>query len=162
VTDLAVFLAAEQPTLARAVARYCGDVDVADDAAGEALARCCARWDEVGSMRSPGGWTSRCARNLAADVFRRRAAEQRALARHGPSRPVDLDPVDVDVRAAVGRLPVEQRRAVLLRFYLGHTTRETATVMGRTDAAVRSLVHRALVRLRRDPALAGQSAGGGS
>ncbi len=45
---------------------------------------------------------------------------------------------------AVQRLPAERRRAVVLRFVEEMTTREIAGVLGRSEGAVRVLMHRAL------------------
>ncbi len=63
---------------------------------------------------------------------------------------------DITVRAwdAVQRLPAERRRAIVLRFVEEMTTREIAAVLGRSEGAVRVLMHRALravaEELRRD------------
>ena len=53
---------------------------------------------------------------------------------------------DLALRAwdAVQRLPAERRRAVVLRFVEEMTTHEIAGVLGRSEGAVRVLMHRAL------------------
>ncbi|MGH2429665.1 MAG: RNA polymerase sigma factor [Candidatus Limnocylindria bacterium] len=51
--------------------------------------------------------------------------------------------------AAVERLPASQRDVVLLRFFLGHSIRETAASLGRSEGAVKQLQLRALASLRR-------------
>ncbi|MFL5894128.1 MAG: RNA polymerase sigma factor [Thermoleophilaceae bacterium] len=51
---------------------------------------------------------------------------------------------DSDLLILIERLPVAQRQALTLRYMLGLTTDEMATVLGRTTMAVRKLEHRAL------------------
>ena len=71
------------------------------------------------------------------------------------------DPLDVEGRvtrraevdaawAAVGRLPAERRRALVLRFVEEMSTAEIAGVLGRSEGAVRVLIHRALRSVARD------------
>ena len=48
------------------------------------------------------------------------------------------------VRAAIERLPEDRRRALTLRFVEEMSAREVGQVMGRSEGAVRVLVHRAL------------------
>jgi len=52
--------------------------------------------------------------------------------------------------AAVGRLPDDRRRAVTLRFVEEMSTAEIAGVMGRSEGAVRVLLHRALRAVARE------------
>lgn len=53
------------------------------------------------------------------------------------------------LRAALGRLPDDQRECLLLRFFTGLSINETATAMDRTDGAIKQLQFRATNRLRR-------------
>lgn len=46
------------------------------------------------------------------------------------------------------RLPLPQREAVVLRYFLQLSVEQTAQRMGRTNQAVRNLTHRALRALR--------------
>src|SRR5512141_217102 len=70
-------------------------------------------------------------------------------------------PADVEGRAvrneealaawhAVGRLPGDRRRAVVLRFVDEMSTAEIAGVLGRSEGALRVLIHRALRTVARD------------
>ena len=52
--------------------------------------------------------------------------------------------------AAVARLPGDRRRAVVLRFVEEMSTAEIAGVLGRSEGAVRVLLHRALRTVARD------------
>ena len=54
------------------------------------------------------------------------------------------------LKAAVLDLPPEQSEAVLLRFGAELSLKEIAHTMNKTEGAIKSLLHRALLRLRRD------------
>jgi RNA polymerase sigma-70 factor, ECF subfamily len=66
--------------------------------------------------------------------------------------PEHLDPAAAVLRrdevgrawAAIERLPEERRRALVLRFVEEMSAREIAGILGRTEGAVRVLIHRAL------------------
>jgi RNA polymerase sigma-70 factor (ECF subfamily) len=51
---------------------------------------------------------------------------------------------------AINRLPVEQRRAMILRFVDGLPHAEIAQALGRSEGSARVLVHRTLATLRKD------------
>jgi RNA polymerase sigma-70 factor (ECF subfamily) len=103
-------------------------------------------------------WLLRIARNVVAN--------QRRTLRRRPATPLDAvgelaapdDPERVVLAradasaawAAVARLPGDRRRAVVLRFVEEMTTTEIAGVLGRSEGAVRVLLHRALRTVARD------------
>jgi RNA polymerase sigma-70 factor (ECF subfamily) len=103
-------------------------------------------------------WLFRIARNIVANQRRQR--------RRHPTLPLEAaavvpDPLDVEGGAvlrdeateawrAVGRLPAERRRAVVLRFVEEMSTAEIAGILGRSEGAVRVLIHRALRSVGRD------------
>lgn len=146
------FCAREHPRLVTALTYRVGDRHVAEELAQEALLRACARWERVGSLDSPGGWTWHVARNLAASHRRRRQAEQRANARHGApaDRHDDPGPGDPELTAALRRLPGRQRDAVVLRHVLDLSVDEVAARLGVSADAVRSLTKRGVAALRAD------------
>ncbi len=101
-------------------------------------------------------------------IARNAIANERRTARRHPATVLDesvsaivADPLDVErdvVRRdeasaawrAVGRLPGDRRRALVLRFVDELSTAEIAGVMGRSEGAVRVLLHRALRTVARD------------
>ncbi len=103
-------------------------------------------------------WLFQIARNAVANQHRGR--------RRHPELPLEAaaviaDPLDVEGRAAVrdearaawaavGRLPADRRRALVLRFVEEMSTAEIAGVLGRSEGAVRVLIHRALRSVARD------------
>ncbi len=103
-------------------------------------------------------WLFQIARNVVANVRRSR--------RRRPESSLDMaaalaGPVDVErgatrrleaaeAWAAVGRLPDDRRRALVLRFVDEMSTAEIAGVLGRSEGAVRVLIHRGLRAVARD------------
>ncbi len=103
-------------------------------------------------------WLFQIARNAVAE--RRRRLRRRPEA---PLEAADAMTATVDVEGdaarrdevaaamrAIDRLPDDRRRAVILRFVEEMSTSEIAGVLGRSDGAIRVLIHRALRSLARD------------
>ena len=102
-------------------------------------------------------WLFRIAHNLAMDHFRanRRwqpeehvpepeppeesAAEEEALESIGRASMLDL----------IDKLSSEQQQVLTLKFVFNFTNGEAATILGKTEGAVKSLQHRALVSLQK-------------
>jgi RNA polymerase sigma-70 factor (ECF subfamily) len=103
-------------------------------------------------------WLFQIARNAVANTRRGR--------RRHPQAPLEAaavvaDPLDVEAGAtrreevaaawsAVGRLPDDRRRALVLRFVEEMSTAEIAGILGRSEGAVRVLIHRGLRAVARD------------
>jgi RNA polymerase sigma-70 factor (ECF subfamily) len=98
-------------------------------------------------------------------IARHEFAGERRRARRRPTEPIGetvvVDPLDVESAAvrrdearaawqALGRLPGERRQAMVLRFVDELSTAEIAGVLGRSEGAVRVLIHRALKSVARD------------
>ena len=97
-------------------------------------------------------WLFRIARNVVAN--HRRSVRRRPVAPLEATAAL-ADPIDIAGAAAVrdearvaweavGRLPDDRRRAVVLRFVEEMSAAEIAGVLGKTEGAVRVLLHRAL------------------
>jgi RNA polymerase sigma-70 factor (ECF subfamily) len=61
---------------------------------------------------------------------------------------LEIDEERAAVRAAIGRLPVRQRQALVLRHYQELSYEEIALAMGVTCGSVQMLLHRAMLALR--------------
>lgn len=146
--DLTAFCEAEWPRLVGALSLYTGDADLAEELAQEAVARACRHWRRVRTMDAPAAWLHRVARNLAHSHFRRARAGARA---HDRAR-VDRDPAAPDdavtIRVVVASLPRRERDAIVARYYLGMSVRETAAALECPEGTVKTLTHRAIARLR--------------
>jgi RNA polymerase sigma-70 factor (ECF subfamily) len=99
-------------------------------------------------------------------IARNTVANQKRSRRRHPVAPLEAaadvaDPQDVVAGSAtrdeataawqaVNRLPADRRQALVLRFVEEMSTAEIAGVLGRSEGAVRVLVHRALRAVARD------------
>lgn len=151
----AVLYRRHRPAIARFIRARMDNPDDAHDVEQEvfllahrALPR--FEWREIGV----GAWLFAIARRRVAQYWRARGRRpQVALGEHhvatidGPEQAYEREDECRTTLAAVAMLPEPQRRAVRLRM-LGFSHREIARAMGRTEANVRVLHHRALIRLR--------------
>jgi RNA polymerase sigma-70 factor (ECF subfamily) len=103
-------------------------------------------------------WLFRIARNVVAERrrrWRRRPEEPLDAVLEAPD-PTDVERVVVDRESAVAawravdRLSGDRRRAVILRFVHEMSTPEIAAILGRSEGAVRVLIHRGLRGVARD------------
>lgn len=141
-------LHSQRDRLYRAVALVVGDVELAAEAVDEAMARAYAHWDRIEGYASPEGWVYRVALNWARSALRRRRQED--LWDRPPERSVVEVPPDVELRAAVGRLPGKSRSVVVARYYLDWSTAVTASALGIPEGTVKTRLKRALARLAKD------------
>lgn len=143
----------EYPRLVRMLGLYCGDRDLAEDLAQEALARLCRYRERFATDADASRWLTRVAMNLAKSSFRTRATRRRILDRYGSSLRRDSvsDATDTTlaVRAAVAALPERQRRVLILRYFCDLPVQEVATLMGCPAGTVKSLTSQAVTGLRR-------------
>lgn len=140
----------QQPRLVGLLSHYCGNPDLAEDLAQEALARIYRDWRKLQCVDSLEAWTYRVAINLANTHHRRRGLESRSAASL-PATPTVLEAAEatdkVAVRAAVSALPGRQKTALLFRYFADLTVEQTASVMDVPEGTVKSLVSRALKTL---------------
>ena len=137
---------AEHPRVLAALAVVARDPDLAQEVAAEAFARALQRWERVGVMDSPGGWTYRVALNLLRRRARRAAIERRLLPRLVPA-PITVPAYAVEVWQVVTGLAPRMRTAVALRYLGGLTEAEVARVMGVAPGTVAATLHDARRRL---------------
>jgi RNA polymerase sigma-70 factor (ECF subfamily) len=99
-------------------------------------------------------------------IARNAVAQRRRGRRRHPEAPLEAaanvaDPSDVELAVvrrddvgaagrALARLPGDRRRALILRFVDEMTTQEIAGILGRSEGAVRVLIHRALRSVARE------------
>jgi RNA polymerase sigma-70 factor (ECF subfamily) len=157
--ELESFCAGEYQRLVGTLTLYCGSRAAAEELAQETLIRVCQHWSRVRKLQSPGAWANRVAMNLANSHLRRTAAERRAkakleaLAETARSSYELVDPNVARVRSTVAALPRRQRRALILRYYIGLSVAETAAEMDCPEGTVKRLTHEATKTLRRETPL---------
>jgi RNA polymerase sigma factor (sigma-70 family) len=138
-----------------------GDATLAEDIAQEALTRAWRHAEAYDPRRGTvATWLLTITRNLAVDSLRLRRSDP-----HEPGELADLlgasdglgpNPADVAVasdegaavRAALQALPVEQRRALVLTAFQGHTAREVAELEGIPLGTAKTRIRAGLLRLR--------------
>ena len=109
-------------------------------------------------------WLFRIAHNLAMDHFRvsrRWQPEEEVPEPHGSEEPS----AEAEAMQSIGRqsmlemidgLSGEQQQVLTLKFVFNFSNGEVATILGKTEGAIKSLQHRALVSLQKQ--IAGESA----
>lgn len=129
-----------------------GDRALAEDLVQEAFVRIARRLVHIRDPNAFAGYLRRSVVNLANSHFRRRAIERRHLAGEVRSEEAPgADPGDrLALRAAIVRLPVRQRTALVLRYYEDLPERAIADLMKCRPGAVKQLVFRAMETLRRE------------
>ncbi len=144
VTGLEVTMRAVAEPVRRAlVARY--GVEVGTDAAADATAWAWEHRDRVESMDNPAGYLIRVGQTAARRLLRgrRRVWPFTDLTAHA-----DPALADDELATAMARLRPKERVALLMVHGHGFTYRETATLLGISEAAVTNHVHRGLTHVR--------------
>lgn len=110
------------------------------------------RYEERGSPFI--AWIFRLARNLLVDHSRRAKVRQATMQRLAPTVPDGPEEQAIQrqqlqaVHDALRGLSEDHRQVIFLRIIEGYSTPEVAAMMGRSEPAVRALLHRALQALR--------------
>jgi RNA polymerase sigma factor (sigma-70 family) len=123
-----------------------GSVDVAEDVVQEAFAALQANLDRV---EQPEAYLRQVTLNAARRVMRGRYRAPITVPVDGAGQPVSID-FDRDTWVALQKLPSEQRLVVVLRYRDDLPLAEIATALNRSEASVKSLLHRSLKTLRKD------------
>ena len=114
----------EYGRLIASLVRRFGDIDIAEEAAGEALVAALERWPASGAPPNPGGWLTTTASNRAIDRIRREkqrdAKHQAALMSYEnthrePTGPVEDDRLRLLFTSCHPALAPEARIALTLR-----------------------------------------------
>jgi RNA polymerase sigma-70 factor (ECF subfamily) len=137
--------------IASLVGRF-GDIDLAEEAAGEALVAALEKWPESGVPPNPGGWLTTTASRRAIDRLRREkqrdAKHQAALMTYDDSPPEPTGPVEDDRLRLIftcchPALAPEARIALTLRLLGGLTVVEIAEAFLVPEATMAQRITRA-------------------
>jgi RNA polymerase sigma-70 factor, ECF subfamily len=141
------------------LARWSGDLSVAEDAVQEAFAEALRVWPRDGVPDNPGGWVLTVARNRARDRLRRESVRPgkelaavveniRARTDHVEPHPVRDDELRMMFTCAHPALDRVSQLALTLRLVSGLTVAEIARALLQTEAAVGQRITRAKAKVR--------------
>ena len=144
------FYEAQFQRVFKAIYLTSGDRELAQDVTQEAFKLAFARWRRLSRHEWAGGWVMTTALNLMRKE-------------RGKPREAELDPVrhdaaigsssDVELMAALRRLPHRQRTAVLLHYLGDLPVHAVAEAMGVADGTVKALLSQARANLEKAPEL---------
>jgi RNA polymerase sigma factor (sigma-70 family) len=134
----------------RTVVRLAGllGADDAEDVVAESFARLYMHRSAVRSVEAGAAYLNRTVVNLVRDRQRRRELATRKQFLTHPSMANGNAPVDSKIVEVVNTLPLRQREAVVLRYWLDMNERDMAAAMGITVGSVKTHLSRALNALR--------------
>jgi RNA polymerase sigma-70 factor (ECF subfamily) len=139
------------------LARRFSDLDIAEDAAGEALLTAMERWPVDGIPANPGGWLTTTAGNRAIDRLRRESLRdtkhQAALmisddTPHEPTGPIDDDRLRLVFTCCHPALAPEARVALTLRLLGGLTVEEIARAFLVPETTMAQRITRAKAKIK--------------
>ena len=142
-----------------ALARWSGDLTVAEDAVQEACAEALRTWPRDGVPANPGGWLVTVGRNRARDRLRRESVRPgkelaavlddiRARTDHTEPHPVRDDELRMMFTCAHPALDRQSQLALTLRLVSGLTVGEIARALLQTEAAIGQRITRAKNKIR--------------
>jgi RNA polymerase sigma-70 factor (ECF subfamily) len=131
-----------------------GSIEDAEDLTATTFSKALANFERYQTRRGTfAAWLFGIAHNCLRDHRR----SLRNAERLGPEFP-DRQPLPemqllsaertAAIQDAIQRLPPDQREALALRFFGGLRTGDVATVLGKSEGAIKMLMHRALATLR--------------
>src|SRR5918996_4354154 len=147
----------EYGRLIASLVRRFGDIDVAEEAAGEALVAALEKWPKSGLPPNPGGWLTTTAGNRAIDRLRRekqRDAKHRAAAMvhddspHEPTGVVPDDRLRLIFTCCHPALAEEARIALTLRLLGGLTVTEIARAFLVPETTMAQRITRAKAKIK--------------
>jgi RNA polymerase sigma factor (sigma-70 family) len=137
---------AERVPLVRLAHLMTGSPALAEDIVQDAFLRLHPTLDAVDK---PGAYLRTTVVNLCRSYHRRQGVERRWLERQ-PAPGTDLPPELDETWRALLALPVPQRHALVLRFYLDLRIEDIAALLGKPTGTVKSTLHRGLAALTKE------------
>lgn len=151
------YVAASWPRLVRAAMLMGCAHHEAEDTVQTALTRCLVKWSKVRRADDRDAYVHRILVNTYITGKRRKWHGERPT-QHLPETPMEDATDEIiqrdSVRQALLRLPLDQRVAVTLRYFLNLSEAQMATALNVAPGTVKSRLARALKALAADPDLA--------
>ena len=140
------------PSLRAFAISLCGNIDRADDLVQETLLRALAHIDSFQPGTNMPAWLFTILRNLFRSEYRKRRREvedaDNRYAETLKSHPEQAGRVEFnEFRAALAKLPSDQREALILVGASGFSYEDAATICGCAVGTIKSRVNRARTRL---------------
>ena len=150
---LAQLYVTHAPNATRLAYLLTGDPDAAQDLVQEAFLRIFRRFADLRGFERFSSYLYRTIVNLARGRARQEQIQHRYRERSlvpsaGPDASDRLESREA-FRASLMGLPQRQRAAIFLRYYEDLSEAQTAAILGCSESAAKSLVHRALEALRK-------------
>ena len=128
-----------------------GDRSEAEDATQEAITRAWKRLPQLRDRSQLRPWFLAIVANQCRNVRRTRWFSTVKIAEiFRPARAAETEIERLDVEMAMARLPMGDRQALFMRFYLDLPIEEIAVAMGISPAAAKGRIYRACHKLRPD------------
>jgi RNA polymerase sigma-70 factor, ECF subfamily len=161
-TDLDGVFRREWGPAVAALARWSGDLTIAEDAVQEACAEALRSWGRDGVPGNPGGWLMTVARNRARDRLRRESVRPgkelaawrgyvddiRARTDHTDPHPVRDDELRMMFTCAHPALDRQSQLALTLRLVSGLTVAEIGRALLQSETAIGQRITRAKNKIR--------------
>ncbi len=150
--DLESIVRRTSPALVRALTLVVLDRELAADIAQDTFVQLHRHWDRVAGHPNLSAWIYRVALNRATDYRRRLARAARLVERLGRNLSGDSglgswEP-DIEFISVLRGLPKGQRTAAALRYLGDLSVPQVAEIMGISEGAVNSHLHRARLALK--------------
>src|SRR5215469_2008413 len=140
------------PSLRAFAISLCGNIDRADDLVQETLLRALTHIDSFEPGTNMSAWLFTILRNLFRSEYRKRRREVEdgdgrfsANLKSQPGQPSHIE--FQEMRAALAKLPPDQREALILVAASGFSYEEAAQICGSAVGTIKSRVNRARARL---------------
>jgi RNA polymerase sigma-70 factor (ECF subfamily) len=143
--DLDAFVTTEYPKVVAAVGLITGNRQDAADAVQDAIVGFLAK-PPAREITNVAAWITVVASNRARDIRRSKAAEARALAKVGvddESTDDVLNTLDIDVKAAIETLPLQQKQVCVLHYLLDQSVETIAEGLGVSTGTIKTQLFRA-------------------
>jgi len=153
---------AHRPVVLRVARHVLGDATLAEDVAQDALMRLQLSLPGFRGEAELGTWLYRITLNLCRNQMRKRRVDQlddqalhvaesgRVTTADSTDRSIDRDRARQAVRAAIDRLPDDQKEVVVLRFMSDLSYADIARITASPPGTISSRLFRALKRLGRE------------
>ncbi|MBB6519738.1 RNA polymerase sigma factor [Pseudoteredinibacter isoporae] len=147
----------ESPRILAALARQCGDIELAEDALQEALGQAWQQWPEQGLPDKPGAWLLHVARCRLLDHWRQQGRIQdgnQSLLESSENESSQAEEAESDQRLALifccchPAIDETSQLALLLQLLGGLNYREIASQLMLSDAVVQRRLSRAKLKIK--------------